>query len=288
MRGTFTLDDAGRRFLGAAPEAAEGEVALLGVPYDGTTSFRPGARFGPGALREASDVLETYSPVLDRDLEDRRYADLGDLEVPFGAPDPVVDMVEAAARDLLGRGIRPVLLGGEHSPTTGAIRAAAAHHPDLVVVQLDAHADLRESYLGSPHNHACTMRRCLEIVGSGRLIQVGIRSGTRAEFTEMREAGRLVDPEPEALARALEPHRGSPVYLTLDLDVFDPGVMGGTGTPEPGGLLWSHFAALLPALTECRLVAADVMELAPALDPTGASSVLAAKVTREVMLLLQS
>jgi len=177
------------------------------------------------------------------------------------------------------------MLGGEHSISSGAVAAVAARHADLVLVQLDAHADLRQEWLGTHHSHACAMRRCLEVLPSGSLLQMAIRSGTRQEFAELRQSGRLV---PIArMAEALKPLRGRPLYLTVDLDWFDPGVLPGTGTPEPGGFHWGDFAALVEELRHHRLVAADVVELAPQLDPSGVSAVLAAKVVRSLLLLLQ-
>lgn len=297
------LDDHGPRYLESRRDPERGDVALFGVPFDGTTSFRPGTRFGPDHIRSTSIVLESYSPDQDRDLLDIGYCDLGNLEVPMGPPGPMVERVREAIGAMMDAGLVPLMLGGEHSVTTGALEAVAARHPDLLLVQLDAHGDLRESYLGQHHNHACTMRRCLETVGPERLIQVGIRSGTREEFVEMREGRRLVPPEPSVLAggprRAGSRHpmgdllaeliaeRGvRPIYLTVDLDVFDPGVLAGTGTPEPGGIFWPDFRAILDAIPDGRLVAADVVELSPGLDPTGASSVYAAKVVREVALRL--
>jgi len=299
------FDDHGPRYLESRREPRAGDIAIFGVPFDGTTSFRPGARFGPDHIRTASIVLESYSPDQDRDLLDVGYCDLGNLEVPMGPPEPMVEGVRAAVGALMDAGLVPLMLGGEHSVTTGAVEAVHARHPELLLVQLDAHGDLRESYLGQHHNHACTMRRCLATVGPSGLIQIGIRSGTREEFVEMREADRLVWPEPaslpggprrpgsthpmgEALARLIAARGQRPIYLTVDLDFFDPGVLPGTGTPEPGGLFWPDFRAILDAIPAGRLVAADVVELSPGLDPTGTSSVYAAKVTREVALRLHA
>ena len=278
------FDADGAIFMGSRRDPSGCTVGLFGVPFDGTTSFRPGTRFGPAAVREVSSGLETYDPQLDLDLEDLAVADLGAVDIPFGAPEPVVAAVKQATEAVLALGLRPLMLGGEHSISSGAVAAVAAQHPDLVLVQLDAHADLRHEWLGSHHSHACAMRRCLEVLPSGELRQIAIRSGTRAEFSELRSTGRLV--AIERMAEALEPLRGRPIYLTVDLDWFDPAVMPGTGTPEPGGFLWSHFALLVEELRQHRLVAADVVELAPQLDPTGVSSVLAAKVTRSLLLLL--
>ncbi|MFQ6537643.1 agmatinase [Aphanothece stagnina] len=278
------FDTDGAIYMASRRDPGGCRVALFGVPYDGTTSFRPGTRFGPAAIREVSSGLETYCPQLDRDLEDLAFADLGALAIPFGDPEPVVEAVRQATARVLAQGLRPLMLGGEHSISSGAVAAVAQRHPELVLVQLDAHADLRSSWLGAHHSHACAMRRCLEVLPSQQLLQIAIRSGTREEFSELRQSGRLV--AIERMAEALGPLRGRPIYLTVDLDWFDPAVMAGTGTPEPGGFHWPDFAALVNELRHHDLVAADVVELAPQLDPTGVSSVLAAKVTRSLLLLL--
>ena len=242
------FDSEGGIFMGSRRDPAGCRVGLFGVPYDGTTSFRPGTRFGPAAIREVSQGLETYCPQLDL-------------------------------------GLKPLMLGGEHSISSGAVAAVANQHPDLVLVQLDAHADLREEWLGTRHSHACAMRRCLEVLPSGDLLQLAIRSGTRSEFHELHSSGRRMD-DVQALRDAMAPWTGRPIYLTVDLDWFDPAVLPGTGTPEPGGFLWGDFAAVVDVLSGHRLVAGDVVELAPQLDSSGVSSVLAAKVTRSLILLL--
>ncbi len=283
MRETL-FDTEGAIYMGARRQPQGCRVGLFGVPYDGTTSFRPGARFGPAAIREVSSGLETYDPQLDLDLEDLAYADLGAVTIPFGAPEPVVAAVRQATEAVLALNLAPLMLGGEHSISSGAVAAVAQRHPELVLVQLDAHADLRRSWLGAHHSHACAMRRCLDVLPSGELRQIAIRSGTREEFRELHSSGRLVPIE--TMAEALAPLRGRPIYLTVDLDWFDPSVLPGTGTPEPGGFHWSHFASLVEELRHHHLVAADVVELAPQLDPGGVSAVLAAKVTRSLLLLL--
>ena len=278
------FDTEGAIYMGARREPAGCAVGLFGVPYDGTTSFRPGARFGPAAIRDVSSGLESYDPQLDLDLEDLAFADLGAVAIPFGAPEPVVAAVRQATEAVLELGLAPLMLGGEHSISSGAVAAVAQRYPDLVLVQLDAHADLRQEWLGARHSHACAMRRCLEVLPSGELRQIAIRSGTREEFQELHASGRLVPIA--AMAAALAPLRGRPLYLTVDLDWFDPAVLPGTGTPEPGGFHWPQFAELVEELRQHQLVAADVVELAPQLDPSGVSAVLAAKVTRSLLLLL--
>ena len=281
------FDTDGTIYMGSRRDPDGCRVGLFGVPYDGTTSFRPGTRFGPAAIREVSTGLETYCPQLGLDLEDLAIADLGAVEIPFGAPEPVLESVQQATRAVLDLGLKPLMLGGEHSISAGAVAAVAERQPDLVLVQLDAHADLRDEWLGSRHSHACAMRRCLEVLPSQTLLQLSIRSGTRDEFQELQRTGRLMA-DVAALEAALQPLQGRPIYLTVDLDWFDPAVMPGTGTPEPGGYHWRDFAALVTVLRSHNLVAADVVELAPQLDTSGISSVLAAKVTRSLLLLLGS
>ena len=278
------FDREGAIYMGASRNPNGCKVGLFGVPYDGTTSFRPGTRFGPAAVREVSTGLETYCPQLDRDLETMAYADLGAVDIPFGAPEPVVEAVHKATSSVLDLQLKPLMLGGEHSISSGAVAAVAERHPDLALVQLDAHADLRHEWLGAHHSHACAMRRCLDVLPSRNLLQIAIRSGTREEFSELRSSGRLVPFE--QMGARLQDLRGLPLYLTVDLDWFDPAVMPGTGTPEPGGFLWQDFAELVSELQHHNLVGADVVELAPQLDRSGISSVLAAKVTRSLLLLM--
>ena len=278
------FDREGAIYMGASRNPNGCKVGLFGVPYDGTTSFRPGTRFGPAAVREVSTGLETYCPQLDRDLETMAYADLGAVDIPFGAPEPVVEAVHKATSSVLDLQLKPLMLGGEHSISSGAVAAVAERHPDLALVQLDAHADLRHEWLGARHSHACAMRRCLDVLPSRNLLQIAIRSGTREEFSELRSSGRLVPFE--QMGARLQDLRGLPLYLTVDLDWFDPAVMPGTGTPEPGGFLWQDFAELVSELQHHNLVGADVVELAPQLDRSGISSVLAAKVTRSLLLLM--
>lgn len=278
------FDQDGAIFMGARRDSSGCQVGVFGVPYDGTTSFRPGTRFGPAAIREVSSGLETYCPQLDRDLDTLAYADLGALNIAFGAPEPVVEAVKRATAHTLALGLKPLMLGGEHSISSGAVAAVAKDHPDLVLVQLDAHADLRQTWLGASHSHACAMRRCLDVLPSGDLLQIAIRSGTAEEFSELHRSGRLIPLH--QMSQKLSDLRGRPIYLTVDLDWFDPAVMPGTGTPEPGGFTWTDFAALINELQYHHLVGADVVELAPQLDPSGISSVLAAKVTRSLLLLM--
>ena len=278
-----------RCYLGSRSGSPEGgATVLLGVPYDGGVSYRDGARFGPGALREASESLETYSPEQDADLDDLQLIDLGDLVLGEDglASTEVMHRIESVARGLFSRDCRVLTIGGDHAITPPLVRAAYERHPDLVLVHVDAHADLRVSYEGSAHSHACALRPCVDLLGDASVRQVGIRSGTKEEFRELRECGRWVAPSGVALREAMDLWRGRPVYLTVDLDAFDPAYLPGTGTPEPGGIDWPTFASYVEVLSTHRVVAVDVVELAPSLDPTGASSVWAAKVVRELLLVM--
>ena len=273
-------------FIGCDAGYAEAQIAIFGAPFDSTTSFRPGARFGPAAMRHESFGLETYSPYQDRDLTDISVFDCGDLELCFGSAESALADIEARAAEILADGKLPVLLGGEHLVTLGAVRAAAKRWPDLHIIHFDAHADLRDDYLGAKLSHACVLRRCHDILGDGRIHQFCIRSGERGEFAFARAH---TDLHPfgfdglEALARRLA-GEGTPVYLTIDLDCIDPSAFPGTGTPEAGGV---DFMSLLNAMlltAQTNIVAADVNELAPMLDPTGASTATACKVLRELLL----
>ena len=273
-------------FLGCDAGLEEATLVLFGAPYDSTTSFRPGTRFGSRAIRAESYGLELYSPYQDAELRGR-VLDSGDLELPFGDPAPALAMIEARAAEILQGGKIPFLLGGEHLVTLGAVRAAAKAHPDLHILHFDAHADLRADYLGSPLSHACVLRRCHELVGDHRIYQFGIRSGDKAEFDWGKGHVFTHKFDLEGLAEALDALQGKPVYLTVDLDVLDPSVFPGTGTPEPGGV---SFDALRRAVTDaCRrlkIVAADVNELSPHYDPSGISTAAACKIVREMLIAL--
>lgn len=273
-------------FLGCDADWEEARVVLYGAPYDSTTSFRPGTRFGSRAIRAESYGLELYSPYQDAELRGR-VLDSGDLELPFGDPAPALAMIEARAAEILQGGKVPFLLGGEHLVTLGAVRAAAKAHPDLHILHFDAHADLRADYLGSPLSHACVLRRCHELVGDHRIYQFGIRSGDKAEFDWGKGHVFTHKFDLEGLGEALDALQGKPVYLTVDLDVLDPSVFPGTGTPEPGGV---SFDALRRAVTDaCRrlnIVAADVNELSPHYDPSGISNAAACKIVREMLIAL--
>ena len=273
-------------FIAADCSFDEAKTVLFGAPYDSTTSFRPGTRFGPAAMRSESFGIETYSPYQDRDLEtDASVHDAGDLELPFGAPDRALDMIEEKAAEILDAGKTPFLLGGEHLVSLGAVRAAAKKFPDLRIIHFDAHADLREDYLGVRLSHACVMRRCHDILGDGRIWQFGIRSGTRDEFAFMKSGHVVTEPFSAKTLAALTFPKDAPVYLTVDLDVLDPSEFPGTGTQEAGGLRFNELlGCLTDILARFRVVAVDNVELSPPLDQTGRSTALACKLLREELL----
>lgn len=274
-------------FIGCDASYAEADVVLFGAPFDGTTSFRPGTRFAPAAMRRESYGLELYSPYQGMELSDGNIFDSGDIELPFGSPERALGMIEERAGEILADGKLPFLIGGEHLVTLGAVRAAAAKYPGLHILHFDAHADLRDEYLGERLSHACVLRRCHELTGDGRIYQFGIRSGDKSEFEWGKEHvfTRLFDFE--GLEDVLESLRGRPVYLTVDLDVLDPSVFPGTGTPEPGGVTFDALRrAVTAACQTLNVVAADVNELSPHYDASGASTAAACKIAREMLIAL--
>ncbi|HEX2944350.1 MAG TPA: agmatinase [Clostridia bacterium] len=275
------------RFMGCDADIEDAGVVIFGAGFDGTVTFRPGSRFAPAAMRMEFYGLETYSPVLDRDLADIRVCDGGDLELPFGNTATALEMIRHTAADIIGAGKKPLMIGGEHLVTLPAFEAALKKYPDICLVHLDAHTDLREEYLGERLTHSGVVRRAWDLVGDGRIWQLGIRSGMKEEFTWAGEGHTFLRPYDLSAAReAVSALSGRPVYLTIDLDVLDPSVMPGTGTPEPGGVTYKELEKALLCFRELDIVAADVVELAPRLDNSGISTAAACKVMREVLLLM--
>ena len=273
-------------FLGCDAEYDEARVVLFGAPFDSTTSFRPGTRFAGPAIRGDSWGLETYSPYQDRDLTDCHIFDSGDLELAIGDSEKVLAVIEERAETILKDDKLPFLIGGEHLVTLGSIRAAARKYPDLHIIHLDAHTDLREDYLGVRLSHACVIRRCWEILGNGRIHQFGIRSGEKDEFEWAKSGHTSLHPfDLEGLEETVESLKGNPVYFTLDLDVLDPSVFPGTGTPEPGGIDYMTLQrAVIAVCQNVCLVGCDVNELCPPYDASGVSTAVACKIIREMLL----
>lgn len=273
-------------YLACDGEYQEADIVIFGAPFDGTTSYRPGTRYGSSAIRHESFGLESYSPYQDADLTDCQVFDSGDLDLCIGDTRKVLDQITECAAAILSDQKLPFMLGGEHLVTLGAFRAVHRLYPDAAILHFDAHADLREEYLGVSLSHACVIRRCWELTGDGKIYQYGIRSGDREEFRwgkEHVETHRDFD----GLGETLKLLKSRPVYLTVDLDVLDPSVFPGTGTPEPGGV---SFLELMQAVTwacrELRIVGCDVNELSPHYDSSGISTAAACKIVREMLLAL--
>ncbi len=271
-------------FIGCDNDYEESKIVIFGAPFDCTTSYRPGTRFASAAMRSESYGIETYSPYQDRDLEDIKVFDGGDLELPFGnAARALADIEEYAAQFLADKKI-PLMIGGEHLVTLGAVRAAAHKYQGLQIIHFDAHADLRDDYLGEKLSHATVLRRCWELVGDNAIFQFGIRSGEREEFRWAKEHIEMCKFNFDMLDEAIKKVKDKPVYLTIDLDVLDPSIFPGTGTPEAGGVTFQELLMAVSKVAKLNIVGLDVNELSPVYDQTGASTALACKFLRELLL----
>ena len=275
-------------FLGCDTEYEEADIVLFGAPFDSTTSFRPGTRFASRAMRGDSWGLEVYSPYQDKELTDSRIMDAGDLELCFGDSRAALDQIRDYSAAILRDRKIPLMVGGEHLVTLGSVEAAAAQYPELCVVHFDAHTDLRDEYLGAPLSHAAVIRRCWDLLGDDRIWQFGIRSGERSEFEWATKHTHLRKFDFVGLDECLTALQGKPVYFTLDLDVLDPSVFPGTGTPEPGGVAFRELMeAAVKVASRLNIVACDINELSPVYDQSGASTAVACKILREILLGLQ-
>ncbi len=276
-------------FLGCDKEYKDAETVLFGAPFDSTTSYRPGTRFGSSAVRHESFGIETYSPYQNLDLEqDSLVFDAGDLEFAIGNTNSVLNCIENCASQILSDNKRPFMIGGEHLVTLGAFRAALKKYPDIHIIHFDAHADLRLDYLGVELSHACVLRRCFELTGENRIFQFGIRSGDKEEFTWAKTHIKMQPFNFDNLEETLDKLKSKPVYFTVDLDVLDPSVFPGTGTPEPGGVSFDELRkAVTTVCSQANVVACDVNELSPHYDISGASTMVACKIIREMLLALK-
>lgn len=275
-------------FIGCDSSYEDSKIVLFGAPFDSTTSYRPGARFGSSAMRHESFGLETYSPYQDLDLTDFDTFDSGDLELCFGNSQKALMDIEMWAEEILSDGKLPLMLGGEHLVTLGAVRAVLKHYPDLHVIQFDAHADLRNDYLGESFSHAAVMRRCHDLMGDGRIHQFCIRSGERSEFSFARQHTDLHLFDFQGLTELVEKLAAEqiPVYVTIDMDCLDPSIFPGTGTPEAGGVSFVQLLHAIQTVSRTNVVGADLNELAPMLDASGVSTAVACKTLRELLLAL--
>ena len=271
---------AARRPDELARAGAHAAVTILGAPFDRTSSYRRGAAAAPAAIRWASESIETYSPRQERDLDDIVLCDAGDVDLWDAAPAQMIARVRAALAAASGI---PILLGGEHTVSVGAVQAMVERYPELAVVVVDAHTDLRDSYEGETWSHAATIRRVSEHVNVDRIVMLGVRSGTRDEWAQAKELGYCgrTGALPSSVWAAIA---NRPIYLSVDIDGFDPSVAPGTGNPEPLGMTVDEFTTLLPVLRRSRVVGCDVVEVSPPFDPAGQTSILAAWLVREMAL----
>lgn len=271
-------------FIGCDNTYDESDFVLFGAPFDSTTSYRPGTRFASAAIRNESYGIETYSPYQDKDLEDIAVFDGGDLELPFGAPDRALDDICKFTEKIINDDKVPFMIGGEHLVTLGAVEAVCKKYPDLHIIHFDAHTDLRNEYLGVEKSHATVIRRCHDLLGDGRIFQFGIRSGERAEFIWAKEHTYLNKFNFDTLEEIVEKLAGKPVYFTLDLDVLDPSQFPGTGTPEAGGVTFLQLMDAIKLVSNLNIVGLDMNELSPPYDTSGASTAMACKLVREILL----
>ena len=277
LRGPF-LD---RTWMGQNPDYETSDIVMLGLPFDGTVSYRSGSRFAPEQIRLASWGLEEYSPYFDKHLEDVNFHDAGDLEFPLGNTYKTLDMIQENVEDIYKDGKRVFGIGGEHLVTLPEIKAVAKFHKDLAIVHFDAHTDLREEYMGEEMSHSAVIRHSSKIVGAENLRQIGIRSGMKEEFEFMKKNNTLATKYSD-----LDAIRGKKIFVTVDLDVLDTSIMPGTGTPECGGLTFNELIGWFKYLKDFDIVGADVVELAPDYDTSGASTAVATKVIRELLMIM--
>ncbi|ANY66388.1 agmatinase [Paenibacillus algorifonticola] len=277
----------GNVFILSSEDYAASKAVIYGMPMDFTVSFRPGSRFGPPRIREVSIGLEEYSPYLDRSLEEIEYFDAGDLLLPFGNAARSLEIIGEFVRGVLNDGKMPVGMGGEHLVSWPIFQEVYAKYPDLAIIHFDAHADLRESYEGEPLSHSTPLRKAAGLLGGKNIYQFGIRSGSREEFQYARENINFHPFEVlEPLKKVLPELAGRPVYLTIDIDVLDPSAAPGTGTAEAGGITSKELIEAVHAIAASgvNVVGCDLVEVAPAYDPTEQTQIVAAKVIREMLL----
>ena len=266
----------------------ESSVVIFSSPMDATCSFRPGTRFAGPAIRQDSIGLEWYSPYFDMDLKNYNTCDIGDLDLPMGDVEKDLDEISRVTKLILDDNKKTMMIGGEHLVTLGTIREYIKKYPDLHIIHFDAHTDLREEFLGRELSHATVLRKCYDLLGDGRIYQFGIRSGDSSEFKWASEGHtHLRKFDLVGLDKCIEALKDKPVYITIDLDVLDPSIFPGTGTPEAGGITYKELQqAILDMKGLHNIVGADIVELSPHYDASGVSTAVACKVLREMVLLL--
>ncbi|GAB6181710.1 agmatinase [Desulfotomaculum defluvii] len=281
----FDLLDQCSGFMGASQDYESSNLVLVGAPMDFTVSFRPGTRQGPQAIRQVSIGLEEYSVLLDRDLAEYTYYDAGDISIPFGHVLESLDKIGQVVDRIIRDDKFPLVLGGEHLISLPVIKQVVQKYPDLKVIHFDAHADLRQDYMGQTLSHASVMRRVADLVGGQNIYQFGIRSGTREEFDYARANTRMFPGKVlEPLKQVLPELTGHPVYITLDIDVVDPAYAPGTGTAEPGGCSSTEILDAIYLMKELNVVGMDLVEISPVYDHSERTALLGAKLVREAIL----
>ncbi|MEH7300699.1 agmatinase [Neobacillus drentensis] len=278
----------GNVFIKSHPSFEESQVVLYGMPMDWTVSYRPGSRFGPARIREVSIGLEEYSAYLDRELEEVKYFDAGDIPLPFGNPQRSIDMIEEYVDSILAADKFPLGMGGEHLVSWPVMKAMYKKYPDLAIIHFDAHTDLREHYEGEPLSHSTPIRKIAEHIGPKNVYSFGIRSGMKEEFEWAKQNGMHISKFEvlEPLKEILPTLAGRPVYVTIDIDVLDPAHAPGTGTVDCGGITSKELLASIHAIarSEVNVVGGDLVEVAPIYDPSEQTANTASKLIREMIL----
>lgn len=278
----------GNVFIKSHPNFEESQAVIYGMPMDWTVSYRPGSRFGPARIREVSIGLEEYSPYLDRELDEVKYFDAGDIPLPFGNAQRSLDMIEQFVDRILEAGKFPLGLGGEHLVSWPVMKAVYKKYPDLAIIHMDAHTDLREHYEGEPLSHSTPIRKIAELIGQKNVYSFGIRSGMKEEFEWAKENGMYIAKFDvlEPLKEVLPTLAGRPVYVTIDIDVLDPAHAPGTGTVDAGGITSKELLAAIHAIarSDVRVVGADLVEVAPVYDHSEQTANTASKLVREMLL----
>lgn len=277
-------------FQSCESEYEDSDVVIFSTPMDATCSYRPGTRFAGSSIRTESIGLEWYSPYFDMDLKDYKTCDIGDLDLPMGDVENDLKEISNVTKQILNDNKKTVMIGGEHLVTLGCIREYVKKYPNLHIIHFDAHTDLREDFLGRELSHATVIRKCYDLLGDGRIAQFGIRSGDRHEFKWASEGHTYLHKfDLEGLNEIISQWKDCPVYITIDLDVLDPSIFPGTGTPEAGGITYKELQqAILDLRGLNNIVGCDMVELSPHYDQSGGSTAVACKVLRELVLLMHS
>ena len=270
-----------RNWIGQNEDYSTSDIIMLGLPFDGTVSYRSGSRFAPEQIRLASWGMEDYSPRFDKHLQDVNFHDAGDLEFPLGNTYKSLDLIEKNVEEIYKDGKKVFGIGGEHLVTLPEIKAVSKFYKDLAVVHFDAHTDLREEYLGEKMSHSAVIRHISKIIGPENIKQIGIRSGMKEEWEFMKEHNTLIYEY-----SGLDALKDKKIFVTVDLDVLDPSVLPGTGTPESGGMQFNELIGWFEYLKDFDIIGADVVELAPDYDASGVSTAVAGKVIRELLMIM--